>query len=231
MTAPSAKPRCVAQLERLATSGRGVAAFQAEALRQLRSLITIDAALFATVDPETLLFTGASSEEPLGIAAAALFLEHEYGRDDVNKFTSLANGADPASSLDMATRGDRVDSARFREVMAPLGLGDELRVALRSRGRCWGVLCLASRRGRRPGSTTTRSALVRRIAPILAEGIRRGIAIAATSAEVDAAVRRRGGGARTSIYLGGVDQRAGRAVIGSTTSSVSGRAISTCPCP
>ncbi|MGH9212249.1 MAG: hypothetical protein ACRD2C_16440 [Acidimicrobiales bacterium] len=118
----------VAQLERLATSGLDVAAFQAEALRWLRSLITIDAAFVATVDPETLLFTSASSEEPL-VEAASLFLDNEFGRDDVNKFASLASAADPVSSLDVATRGERADSARFRDVMAPLGLGDELRVA------------------------------------------------------------------------------------------------------
>jgi hypothetical protein len=93
----------VAELERLVTSGLDVAAFQMEALRRLRSLITIDAAFFATVDPETLLFTGASSEEPL-VEAASLFLDNEFGRDNVNKFASLASGADPVSSLDVATR-------------------------------------------------------------------------------------------------------------------------------
>jgi hypothetical protein len=145
----------VAELERLATSGLDVVAFQTEALRRLRSLITIDAAFFATVDPETLLFTGASSEEPL-VEAASLFLDNEFGRDDVNKFASLASAADPVSSLDVATRGDRADSARFREVMAPLGLGDELRVALMSSGSAGE--CSASTALRpRPGSTSTRS--------------------------------------------------------------------------
>jgi DNA-binding CsgD family transcriptional regulator len=167
----------VTELERLAASGLDVATFQAEALRRLRSLLTIDAAFFATVDPETLLFTGASSEEPL-VDAASLFLDNEFGRDDVNKFASLANARDPVSSLDIATRGDRGGSARFREVMAPLGLGDELRVALRSRGRCWGVLCL-HRAAAASGFDDAEVALVRQVAPLLADGIRRGIAVAA----------------------------------------------------
>jgi len=169
----------VAQLERLATSGLDVAAFQAEVLRWLRSLMTIDAAFFATVDPETLLFTSASSEEPL-VEAASLFLDNEFGRDDVNKFASLANAADPVSSLDVVTRGDRAGSARFRDVMAPLGLGDELRVALMSRRRCWGVLCL-HRAAAAAGFDDDEIGLVRRIAPLLADGIRRGLAIAAVS--------------------------------------------------
>jgi DNA-binding CsgD family transcriptional regulator len=169
----------VTELERLATSGLDVGAFQTEALRRLRSLMTIDAAFFATVDPETLLFTGASSEEPL-VEAASLFLDNEYGRDDVNKFASLASSADPVSSLDVATRGDRSASARFREVMAPLGLGDELRVALMSRGQCWGVLCL-HRAAAGAGFDDDEIALIRHIAPLLADGIRQGIAVAASS--------------------------------------------------
>jgi GAF domain len=169
----------VAGLERLATLGLDVAAFQTEALRRLRSLITIDAAFFATVDPETLLLTSASSEEPL-VEAASLFLDNEFGRDDVNKFASLASAADPVSSLDVATRGDRADSARFRDVMAPLGLGDELSVALVSRGQCWGVLCL-HRAAAAAGFDGDEIVLVRHIAPLLADGIRRGIAGAAAS--------------------------------------------------
>jgi DNA-binding CsgD family transcriptional regulator len=169
----------VAELERLATSGLDVVAFQTEALRRLRSLITIDAAFFATVDPETLLFTGASSEEPL-VEAASLFLDNEFGRDDVNKFASLASAADPVSSLDVATRGDRADSARFREVMAPLGLGDELRVALMSSGQCWGVLCL-HRATAATGFDIDEIALVRQVAPLLADGIRRGLAVGTAS--------------------------------------------------
>jgi DNA-binding CsgD family transcriptional regulator len=169
----------VAELERLATSGLEVAAFQAEALRRLRSLLTIDAAFFATVDPETLLFTGASSEEPL-VQASSLFLDNEFGHDDVNKFASLAAAADPVSSLDVATRGERADSPRFREVMAPLGLGDELRVALRSRGQCWGVLCL-HRAAAAAGFDDDEIALVRQLAPHLADGIRHGVAVTAAT--------------------------------------------------
>jgi DNA-binding CsgD family transcriptional regulator len=166
-------------LERLATAGLDSAAFQTEALRRLRSLISIDAAFFATVDPETLLFTSASSEEPLA-EAASRFLDNEFGHDDVNKFASLARAADPVSSLDVATRGDRAESTRFREVMAPLGLGDELRVALRSRGQCWGVLCLHRSAGV-SGFAIDEIGLVRGIAPFLADGLRRGIALAAAN--------------------------------------------------
>jgi DNA-binding CsgD family transcriptional regulator len=64
--------------------------------------------------------------------------------------------------------------------MAPLGLGDELRVALLSRGHCWGVLCL-HRAAAATGFDLDEIALVRHIGPLLADGIRRGMAVAAAS--------------------------------------------------
>ena len=110
-------------------AGLDVAGLRDEVLRRLRRIMSVDAAFFATVDPQTLLFTSAVAEEPLA-AATPLFLDNEYGRGDVNKFAALAEAADPVGSLDRATRGQRPDSARYREVISPLGLGDELRAAL-----------------------------------------------------------------------------------------------------
>ncbi|MDQ6797681.1 MAG: LuxR C-terminal-related transcriptional regulator [Actinomycetota bacterium] len=144
-----------------------------EVLRRLRSLMTIDAAFFATVDPATMLFTSAVSEEPL-IAAAPLFLDNELGRTDVNRFSDLAVSVDPVASLDSATRGDRPASTRYNEIMAPMGLGDELRVALRTGDRCWGVMCL-HREDTPHGFSARDAAIVRRLAPHLAEGLRRSV--------------------------------------------------------
>jgi DNA-binding CsgD family transcriptional regulator len=64
--------------------------------------------------------------------------------------------------------------------MGPLGLGDELRVALKSSGQCWGVLCL-HRAAATTGFDEDEIALVRRIAPLLADGIRNGLAVTAPS--------------------------------------------------
>jgi hypothetical protein len=113
-------------------SGLDVAELRDEVLRRLRRIMSVDAAFFGTIDPQTLLFTSAVAEEPLG-AATPLFLDNEYGRADVNKFVALAEAADQVSSLDRATRGQRPDSARYREVMSPLGLGDELRAVSTTR--------------------------------------------------------------------------------------------------
>ena len=105
-------------------AGLDVSDLRDEVLCRLRRIMSVDAAFFGTVDPQTLLFTSAVAEEPLG-AATPLFLDNEYGRGDVNKFAALAEAADPVNSLDRATRGQRPDSARYREVMSPLGLAPQ----------------------------------------------------------------------------------------------------------
>jgi DNA-binding CsgD family transcriptional regulator len=154
-------------------SGLDAAGLREEALRRLRRMLPVDAAFFATVDPITLLFTSAAADGPLD-AASSLFLENEFGREDVNKFAALAESADPVASLDRATRGQRVASARYREIMGPLGLGDELRAALVTKNGCWGVLCLHREDASR-GFDAREIDLIRRVSPHVAEGLRRAV--------------------------------------------------------
>jgi DNA-binding CsgD family transcriptional regulator len=156
-------------------AGLDAAGLREEVLRRLRRMLPVDAAFFATVDPMTLLFTSAVADEPLG-AATPLFLENEFGREDVNKFSALAESADPVASLDRATRGQRPASARYREIMGPLGLGDELRAALVTKTGCWGALCL-HREDASHGFDAKEIGLIRRISPHVAEGLRRAITI------------------------------------------------------
>lgn len=157
--------------------GFDAATLRDEVLRGLRRIVPIDAAFFGTVDPATMLYTSVLTEEPL-FEARALFLDNEFGRADVNKFTELAAAADHVSSLDRATSDDRRVSPRYFEVMAPLGLGDELRAALVAAGSCWGVLCL-HRLDASTGFSSEEVALIRRLVPHLAEGLRRAIVAAA----------------------------------------------------
>lgn len=153
--------------------GLDAATLRDEVLRRLRALVPIDAGFFATVDPATLLMTSVLADEPLA-AATTLFLENEFAQEDVNKFTTLAASRDPVSSLDRATSGERRTSTRYSAVMAPLDLGDELRAALASKGRCWGVMCL-HRQDSPSGFTPDELALVRRLAPHIGEGLRRAL--------------------------------------------------------
>jgi len=62
----------VHDLVRQCHSGLDVPGFQRQLLRAVRRLMPVDAVFFATADPETLLFTGAYAEEPLGAGNTAV---------------------------------------------------------------------------------------------------------------------------------------------------------------
>jgi GAF domain-containing protein len=144
-------------------------AFQAEVMRAIHALLPVDAVFLATADPVTLLFTGVHAEDPLA-GVADQFLSNEFGQDDVNKFQALARPGHVAT-LDSATRGDRAGSARYRDIMAPLGLGDELRAALVTPSGCWGYLCL--HRAESPyGFTPAELRLIGRLTTSLGNGCR-----------------------------------------------------------
>jgi DNA-binding CsgD family transcriptional regulator len=146
-----------------------------QVLARLRKLVPVDAAFFATVDPASMLFTSAVADEPLS-TVTELFLENEFAQTDVNKFAVLAMSQQPVTSLDRATAGDRGTSPRYREIMAPLALGDELRAALVVGGRCWGVMCL-HREDDPTGFSDGELRLIRRLVPHLAAGFRRAVLV------------------------------------------------------
>lgn len=100
-----------------------------------------------------------------------MFLANEFGCDDVNKFTSLAASTQHVATLDGATRGDRPSSLRSRDIMQPLGLGDELRAALFVGQDCWGYLCL-HRDDHPVGFTSSEAAMIGRIGPHIAHALR-----------------------------------------------------------
>jgi DNA-binding CsgD family transcriptional regulator len=165
-------------------AGLDAASLLSEVADRADAVVGADAVFCATVDPATLLFTGAVSREISG-ELAGRFLTNELSEPDVNKFATLAARSDPVDWLDRATGGDRLASTRYREIMAPAGLGDELRAAARSGGACWGVLCLHREDGP-SGFTASEAHVVRRLARHLGEGLRRALLVGvATAADVE----------------------------------------------
>jgi DNA-binding CsgD family transcriptional regulator len=159
-------------------AGLGGTAFQAEVVRAIHALLPVDAVFLAAADPGALLFTSIFAEEPL-LGVADQFLDNEFGQDDVNKLQSLATGTRQVATLDSATRGKRAGSARYRDIMAPLGLGDELRAALVTPSGCWGYLCL--HRAESPyGFSPAEVRLIGRLAASLGNGFRLSLAAPGT---------------------------------------------------
>lgn len=122
----------------LAAGSLDVTDFSRRAVSALRRAVRFDACCLATVDPATTLVTGAVAEGLDEAQAPALF-EIEYARGDVNGYRALSQAAVPVATLQAATSGDLAQSARFREVLAPLGFAHELRVLFTRGGRAWGV--------------------------------------------------------------------------------------------
>jgi DNA-binding CsgD family transcriptional regulator len=158
---------------RVCRSGLEVTELQRRVLEALRGVMTIDAAALGTVDPETLMFTGVHNEDPL-TAMSQRFIDNELGGDDVNTFTELARSPGHVRSLDTATRSDWMASSRYRDIMRPVGLGDELRAALVVGGHCWGYLCLHREDGAL-GFTAAEADMIRRLAPHIAHAMRQAI--------------------------------------------------------
>jgi DNA-binding CsgD family transcriptional regulator len=158
-------------LERAATASATVDRLMDVLPTQLQRLVGCGPTFVATVDPMTLHFVRAVRQD-IGDEAAARFLTNEMQAGDVVTFRSLAAAAEPVDTLFRATAGAPRRSARWREVIEPLGWGDELRVALRRSGRTWGVVCL-HRDATEPPFDEQDLTAVHRIVPVLAAAFQR----------------------------------------------------------
>jgi DNA-binding CsgD family transcriptional regulator len=148
-------------------------ALRRKALRLLSAAVPIDGAFFATADPVTLLHTTAVTAN-MSAELSTQFLRNEFAVGDVNKWRELAGAHIPVNGLDRATRGDRLRSPRYAEILRPIGFGDELRAVLRTRDSCWGLLCL-HREDAVSGFSPTETAFVAGLVPHLAEGLRTAV--------------------------------------------------------
>jgi DNA-binding CsgD family transcriptional regulator len=163
------------EIIRLSHAGLDSRTFRVEAVRRLQKLIPIDASFFATADPATLLFTSAVVDDVLARSTPS-FIENEFLKDDSVKFASLTRGRSPVDSLGVATKGELGLSPRYREILAPMDLGDELRAALVVGSKCWGFVCL-HREHSSPNFTPSEAAFLAKLTPHLAEGIRTALLI------------------------------------------------------
>ena len=160
---------------RLSHAGLDSTALRHEVLRVIKRILPIDAAFFATTDPATVLFTSALADDVL-LRQTPLFLQNEFLQDDTNKFVDLIRREGHVGSLHEGTNGDLAMSWRYREILEPVALGDELRAALVVDGACWGVLCL-HREKARATFTSSEHAFLARVAPHIAVGLRTGLII------------------------------------------------------
>jgi DNA-binding CsgD family transcriptional regulator len=160
----------------ITTESNDVAAVMAAAAETLRAWVGLGPAFLASADPATGAFSGTFAFD-IPDAAAAAFYANELSGLDVVRFSSLASAPVPVDSLFAATGGQPERSARWRDVISPLGWGDELRAAIRFDGTVWGYLCLHREAADRRFTGKDVSRLTD-ILPVLAGAMRR-LALAA----------------------------------------------------
>lgn len=158
------------RIEGLTYGGLGSVELRVALVEELARVVPFEAAFLPAADPATLLYTGAVRHGmPDGLTAQ--FLDNEFRIPDVNKFRDLAQLPRAVATLDAVTRGDRSASPRYRDIMGPIGLGDELRVVFRTGQTTWGYACL--HRGEGLSFDEREVAFMEHVAPHVAEGLRR----------------------------------------------------------
>jgi DNA-binding CsgD family transcriptional regulator len=162
--------RLDADLERLATRGLDSETFRQEAMARLTRAVPADGFCLATADPITVVMTRhVTSGVPRG--EAWRLYRNEYGQADYAKHADLARGNRPVRILERETGGQPERSARYRELIRPMGMEHELRAAAIEGGATWGLLHMYRAPGAR-GFSADEEAIVARIGRRIAAGIR-----------------------------------------------------------
>ncbi|TDD49288.1 LuxR family transcriptional regulator [Kribbella antibiotica] len=164
-----------AGLEAAADAGLRWDDFCRAATELLAQAIPFDSLCMGTSDPATNLLCGAVLHD-LDQLSTEEFVEAEYGDPDYNHFVDLARRTVGVSILDEATDGNPQLSRRYREFLTRIDIPHEMRSALRSTGRMWGVVTLYRSTGR-SGFSPGEAAFMHRIEPVLARGLRRGLIV------------------------------------------------------
>jgi DNA-binding CsgD family transcriptional regulator len=169
----------LADLERLALRAPSRDRFFDEAAVRLKRAVPFDGACWHTLDPGSDLITQHRLQDlPDRFPVLA---DNEYAVDDVNKFEDLARRPRKAATLREATGGHPERSPRFRELLAPAGVGPELRSAFVAEGATWGALILVRREGS-PDFDEREVELLDRASALFARAVRRGLVTEASSA-------------------------------------------------
>lgn len=175
-----------AAIEDACATARSLRDLFAGAATALTRAVPSDAYCLNSLDPGTLQETFAHHSFQPEPDVLARFFAIEASEDNVNAVATLARDPLGAATLHEATDGDPARSARYRDVLVPLGLARELRVVLRDRGVPWGVVNLF-RGGQEPDFTAEQAAFVASLGRTLADGIRRTLVLGAVDTQPDAA--------------------------------------------
>src|SRR5260370_20847401 len=142
--------------------------------KRMKAVILFDWSFFSTTDPITLLFTSSLLDFDLPAWARVRFIENEYLQDDYNKFVYLLKNDLPVGVLSQQTQGELQRSQRYRDILTPLAMDDEMRATFVANAACWGTLCLHRERAA-PAYTPAEPSFLPQFTPHIAEGLRKAL--------------------------------------------------------
>ena len=165
-------------LAQLSHSGLDWSTLSLHAGETLRRAIPFDHACWHTMDPTSLVFTGVTKDS---LEDEVRLPYHEYALPDVNQWAQLARRPTPVGILSQGSREGLQSSPRYRELLQPRGIADEMRAVFRSGRTVWGA-CGIYRGPGRPVFTSADAELLDRAGRYLADGYRRSLLLAAVDA-------------------------------------------------
>jgi DNA-binding CsgD family transcriptional regulator len=163
--------RVFAEVKRLCCGDLDEMGLVCEVIERLRRAVPVDAYCAVAIDPLSGLPTRARAEEMGGIEEANRYFGWVNFQDDVNKYDWMARSRRPVALLSETTGGKLELSVRYREMIAPRGLGEELRGVFTTGDGLWGGIEVFRSRGS-SGFTPREVALLRRITPHLGAGLK-----------------------------------------------------------
>ena len=172
-------------LVRLGHAGHDSFAFRREATEHVLSLVPCDNVWWWTTDPATGFFTSFFAIDPPAehdFEVCHRVHANEFLEADYNKFRVLARRSSPAGVLSAGTGGSPGRSARYRDIIVPMGYEHELRLALVRGPTCWGGLTLLRTADEHDFSDADARALARLVDP-LTDGLRIGIVLGAVMSD------------------------------------------------
>ena len=172
MATERARSRCRDQVAGLAGSDLDVDHLRREAIDLLQRAIGFDRWCTLLLDPDTLVAWQGIGHNDFWGELPRLNLSGA-GLGDVNNHSVLARSRDHVGLLSAATGGDLARSERWREILSPYGVGDELTCVAVDELGPWGDFRLFRSSDDRPFEPED-ARLMRELSALLARGLRRG---------------------------------------------------------
>jgi DNA-binding CsgD family transcriptional regulator len=166
------RSRCRERLETLAAAGLDPVEARRAAIVELRRAVGFERWCWPTTDPGSAVATGGIAEFDLWPTLPRLVALEEHG--DLISKPKLALDARASVVLSVEAGGDLARSTRWRECLAPYGIGDELMTVCRDRHGCWGSVELM-RDSDDPTFTEDDARFLDELSPTLARLLRAGL--------------------------------------------------------